>query len=121
MVQYLKTKATGTASDKAAQESVTAVVKGVIDSIRSNGDAAVRQYSQKFDKWSPDSFKLSKADIDAIISTVPEQIIQDIKEVQGNVRTFAQAQRDSLRDFEIEISPGVHLGQKNLPISSVGT
>jgi histidinol dehydrogenase len=51
---------------------------------------------------------------------VPEQTLKDIKEVQANVRAFAEAQKNSLKDFEIEIRPGVHLGQKNLPINSVG-
>lgn len=100
--------------------SVPAIVKGVIDDIRSNGDTAVRKYSEKFDKWSPTSFKLSEEEIKDIISRVPEQTIKDIKEVQENVRKFAIAQRNSISDIEIEIQPGVHLGHKNLPISSVG-
>ncbi|RDW94890.1 hypothetical protein BP5796_00653 [Coleophoma crateriformis] len=120
MSQYLK-KATGSAAGNlAAQESVTAIVKGVISDIRRNGDSAVRQYSEKFDKWSPASFKLSQEQIAEIIASVPEQTIKDIKEVQENVRAFAEAQRKSLTDFEIEIRPGVHLGQKNLPINAVG-
>ncbi|KAJ5364882.1 uncharacterized protein N7496_010595 [Penicillium cataractarum] len=98
----------------------SAIVRGVIDDIRANGDKAVRTYSEKFDKWSPESFKLSPEDIQQIISTVPQQIIDDIKQVQENVRTFALAQRASLKDFELEIRPGVHLGQKNVPINSVG-
>lgn len=118
--KYLK-KATGSSvGNAAAQETVNSIVKGVINDIRTNGDAAVRQYSEKFDKWSPNSFKLSEAEIQEIIATVPEQTIKDIKEVQANVRTFAEAQRKSLSDFEIEIKPGVHLGQKNLPINAVG-
>jgi histidinol dehydrogenase len=100
--------------------SVPEIVKGVIDDIRSNGDVSVRQYSEKFDKWSPVSFKLSEEEIKDIISRVPEQTIKDIKEVQENVRKFAIAQRKSISDIEIEIQPGVHLGHKNLPISSVG-
>jgi len=119
MVQYLKRKV-GTTSTKTAQDGVSAVVKDVIDTIRSNGDTAVRQYSEKFDNWSPPSFKLSKADIDVAISAVPDQTIKDIKEVQANVRAFAVAQRNSILDFELEIRPGVNLGQKNLPINSVG-
>lgn len=99
---------------------VPAIVRGVIKDIRANGDVAVRQYSEKFDKWSPSTFKLSSEEIQQIISTVPKQIIDDIKQVQDNVRTFALAQRDSLKDFEVEICPGVHLGQKNIPINSVG-
>lgn len=97
-----------------------AIVRGVIDDIRANGDEAVRKYSEKFDKWSPASFKLSKEEIQQIVSSVPKQIIDDIKQVQENVRTFALAQRDSIKDFELEIRPGVHLGQKNIPINSVG-
>ncbi|CAI7676497.1 unnamed protein product [Penicillium pancosmium] len=97
-----------------------AIVRGVINDIRANGDAAVRQYSEKFDKWSPASFKLSQEEIQEIISSVPKQIIDDIKQVQENVRTFARAQKDSIKEFELEIRPGVHLGQKNVPINSVG-
>ena len=119
MALHLKTKS-GATSNNTSQESVSAVVKGVIETIRTKGDAAVRQYSEKFDKWSPPSFKLSKLDIENAIRAVPEQTIKDIKEVQANVRAFAEAQRNSIKDFELEIQPGVHLGQKNLPINSVG-
>ncbi|CEJ54907.1 Putative Histidinol dehydrogenase [Penicillium brasilianum] len=104
----------------ASKVDTSAIVRGVIDDIRANGDKAVRTYSEKFDKWSPESFRLSPEDIQQIISTVPQQIIDDIKQVQENVRTFALAQRASLKDFELEIRPGVHLGQKNIPINSVG-
>lgn len=99
---------------------VPAIVRSVIDDIRTRGDDAVRVYSEKFDKWSPSSFKLSQDEIQHIISTVPQQIIDDIKKAQENVRVFALAQKASLKDFEMEIRPGVHLGQKNIPISSVG-
>jgi len=119
MIHHLK-KAACPTSTKDSQQGVSTVVKGVIDRIRIDGDVAVRQYSEKFDQWSPISFKLSKADIDAVMSTVSEQTIKDIKEVQANVRAFATAQLNSIKDFEIEIQPGVHLGQKNLPIDSIG-
>ena len=101
-------------------EGVASIVKGVIDDIRINGDASVRTYSERFDKWTPESFRLSDEDIKGILKEVPEQIINDIKEVQKNVRTFAEAQKDSLKDFELEIQPGVFLGQKNNPIENVG-
>lgn len=96
------------------------IVRGVIDDIRANGDKAVRVYSEKFDKWSRASFKLSQEEIDNIIATVPQQIIDDIKEVQENVRKFALAQRNSIKDFEVETKPGVFLGQKSIPIQNVG-
>lgn len=92
----------------------------VIASIRAEGDVAVRRYSEKFDKWTPDAFKLSDQDKKDIIKTVDPQIVKDIHAVQANVRKFAQAQRDSIQDFEIEMEPGVYLGQKNNPIEKVG-
>ncbi|KAF3801184.1 Histidinol dehydrogenase 1 [Colletotrichum gloeosporioides] len=108
----------GTAS--APSVDVPNVVRGVINDISANGDAAVRLYSQKFDKWEPKTFKLSSEQIQEIIAKVDPQTIKDIKTVQQNVRRFAQAQRDSIRDFEIESEPGVFLGQKNIPIETVG-
>jgi histidinol dehydrogenase len=121
MIRYLKAKTPDTIGSKISQDAVSTVVKGVIDKIRSQGDVAVRQYSENFDKWSPSSFKLSNEEIEKIISTVPEQTIKDIKEVQANIREFAIAQRNSLKDFELEIQPGVFLGQKANPITAVGT
>ena len=115
MVRHLKSRADASSSSPASAPSTTdvsAIVKGVIDTIRSDGDAAVRSYSEKFDKWGPASFKLSSAEIEAAIAACPEQTLRDIKEVQGNIRAFAVAQRESLRDFEIEIQPGVHLGRE---------
>jgi histidinol dehydrogenase len=120
MARYLKTGSSTAASSSSAPSNVPLIVTSVIDSIRADGDAAVRSFSEKFDKWSPPSFKLSDEEIEQIISSLPEQVIKDIKEVQNNVRTFAQAQKDSLKDFELEIHPGVFLGQKNIPINSVG-
>lgn len=123
---YLKTRldqhpsgtaVTGTAG---STPDVPAIVKDVIDTIRKDGDLAVRKYSEKFDKWSPKSFRLSKSEVEAAIAACPKQTIEDIKEVQKNVRAFAEAQRKSLTDFEIEIRPGIHLGQKNIPINAVG-
>lgn len=120
MPTYLKSKATANGVANASSIDVPSIVKGVIDAIRTGGDDAVRLYSEKFDKWSPESFRLSAAEIEKIIAKVPKQTIEDIKTVQDNVRTFALAQRKTLTDLEIEIRPGVHLGQKNIPISAVG-
>lgn len=118
--QYLK-EVTGLPGLKTTPGlDVSAIVKDVIDSIRNDGDAAVRKYSEKFDKWSPRSFKLSQTDIDTAIANCPKQTLDDIEEVQRNVRDFAKAQRNSIKDFEVELRPGVHLGQKNVPIDHVG-
>ncbi|MET1153745.1 histidinol dehydrogenase [Arthrobacter sp.] len=99
---------------------VRATVEGVIADIRERGDAAVREYSEKFDKYAPESFRLSQEQLDEIIARVPEQTIQDIKFVQEQVRFMAQKQLESLSDFEIETMPGVLLGQKNVPIQAAG-
>lgn len=120
MFQSLKSRADSAPEFQKTNTDVSGIVKGVIDSIRADGDKAVRSFSQKFDKWTPPSFKLSAAEIDTAIAACPEQTIKDIKEVQSNVRTFAQAQRNSVKDFELEIQPGVFLGQKSLPIKTVG-
>ena len=119
MAQYLKS-AVPAAQDDERLRAVRATVTEVIDAVRTRGDAAVREYSEKFDGWSPDSFHLDADSIEKIIATVPEQAIADIRSVQHRVRTFAQHQMDSLRDFEVETEPGVFLGQKNIPVSAAG-
>ncbi|KLJ12133.1 histidinol dehydrogenase [Blastomyces silverae] len=120
MVRYLKTGAGLETAGNGPAMDVPSIVRGVIEDIRLNGDSAVRQYSTKFDSWEPASFKLSEVDIGAAIAKVSEQTIKDIKQAQANVRAFAVAQRNSISDFEVELQPGVHLGQRNIPISSVG-
>lgn len=119
---YLKQRMAEGQATSAPQSNdhISQVVKGVIDHIRREGDAAVHQYSEKFDKWSPASFKLSQSDIKEIMSHVSDQTIEDIKKVQSNVRKFAEAQKSSLSELEIEIEPGVFLGHKNVPIQNVG-
>ena len=101
-------------------ESVAETVAGVIKAVRTDGDEAVRRYSAQFDSWSPPSFRLSPEEIDRIVGTVPDRVLDDIRTVQANVRFFAQKQRESLLDFEVETAPGVLLGQKNIPVRAVG-
>ena len=95
-------------------------VAAILADIRSGGDAAVRRYSEKFDDWSPESFLLGPEQIEEIIGGLPAQVTDDIRFVQNQVRSFAQHQRDSLTDFEVETLPGVHLGQRHIPIGRVG-
>lgn len=99
---------------------VRAIVEDVIKDIRINGDAAVRKYSEQFDKWSPDSYRLTKEDIADCYANLDEQAISDIRFAQEQVRNFAQIQRDSMHDVEVETLPGVTLGHKNIPMNSVG-
>jgi len=119
MAKVLKA-AVGKETVSAARAEVSDVVAGVIADIRVRGDEAVREYSKKFDNWSPENFKLTEEEIVRIIGGVPAQVIDDIKAVQANVRAFAQLQKDSLQDFEVETMPGVFLGQKNIPVNAAG-
>ena len=101
MAEVLKA-AMGKDTVAADQAQVREVVAGVIADVRSRGDCAVREYSEKFDNWSPENFKLSADEVERIVSGVDRQVIADIKAVQANVRNFAQRQKDSLQDFEVE-------------------
>jgi sulfopropanediol 3-dehydrogenase len=98
------------------KETVTAVIAD----IRERGDEAVRAYSAKFDNWSPEAFRLSAAQVEDIIAVLPSVVIDDIGFVQSQVRRFAQAQLASLGDVEVETLPGVFLGHKHVPVTSVG-
>jgi sulfopropanediol 3-dehydrogenase len=117
--RYLKSARTKSFVDT-AQDEVQTAVRTVIADIRDRGEAAVRDYSEKFDRWTPASFRLSQEQISEIIATLPQQVLDDITFVQHQVRHFAQIQRDSLRDVEVETLPGVFLGQKNLPVQASG-
>lgn len=118
-IYYLKKGKT--AEDKAIDDAqVSEVVKNTLKVIEEKGDAAVREFSEKFDNYSPKSYKLSSAEIDNLISNVSDRDMKDIKFAQEQVRNFAQAQRDSMQDIEVETMPGVILGHKNIPVQSVG-
>jgi sulfopropanediol 3-dehydrogenase len=104
----------------AAQAKVRQVVDGLIEEVRQGGDAAVRAISERLDKWSPPSFRLSPDEIEAILATVPAQTIEDIKFAQAQIRRFAEVQRAALKDVEVETLPGVTLGHKNIPVNSAG-
>jgi sulfopropanediol 3-dehydrogenase len=99
---------------------VRATVEAILADIETHGDAAVRDYSAKFDKWSPESFRLSQAQIDACIASLPAKTLDDIRFAQAQIRRFAQVQRDSMKDVEVETLPGVVLGHRNIPVNSVG-
>jgi sulfopropanediol 3-dehydrogenase len=117
---YLKRAATSANTASGRNDRVSAIVADVIEQVRKRGDAAVREYSEKFDNWSPESFRLTEDQIAEIVASVPMQVIDDIRAVQERVRVFAQRQKDSLRDFEVETETGVLLGQKNIPVARAG-
>jgi sulfopropanediol 3-dehydrogenase len=116
---YLK-EAVPAARVAAGLADVRETVAAVIADIRARGDEAVREYAAKFDNWSADDFRLSAAQVRDIIATVPQQVIEDIKFAQEQVREFAWAQLGTLRDIEVETLPGVVLGHRHLPVESAG-
>ncbi|AEE23354.1 histidinol dehydrogenase [Glaciecola sp. 4H-3-7+YE-5] len=119
MIKHLKK---GKQEDEKAidNQKVKSIVENIISDIEQRGDAAVSEYSGQFDKWTPESFKLSKEEINACYEQLSEQEISDIKWAQKQVRNFATIQRDSMKDVEVETLPGVVLGHKNIPVDSVG-
>ncbi|MEZ7880777.1 MAG: histidinol dehydrogenase [Rhodospirillales bacterium] len=99
---------------------VRSTVEGILSDIETRGDTAVRELSQKFDNYAPEKFRLSPSEIDAAINKVSTRDMEDIEFAQTQIRRFAEAQRTSMTDIEIETLPGVILGHKNIPVQSVG-
>jgi len=118
--KVIKEPAARTESASPSAKAVSDTVSAVIADVRTRGDAAVRDYSQRFDNWSPQSFRLTRDAVDRIVAQVPEQVIADIETVQEHVRRFALAQRESLGEIEVETLPGVRLGHKHIPVSAAG-
>jgi sulfopropanediol 3-dehydrogenase len=103
-----------------ADARVKDIVNTLIKDVEANGDIAVRNMSQRFDKWSPESFRLTDSHIEEIINSLPSSVIDDIKFAQAQIRNFAENQRASIQDIEVETLPGVFLGHKNIPVNSAG-
>lgn len=95
-------------------------VRAIIEDVRTRGDAAVRECSERFDGWSPESFRLAPEEVERIVASVPAQVLDDIRFVQEQVRGFARHQRESLHDIEVETLPGVRLGHRHVPVGAVG-
>jgi sulfopropanediol 3-dehydrogenase len=119
MPNYLK-RGLDTDAVAANDAKVRATVEGILTDIEKRGDAAVRDLSERFDKWSPESFRLSEADIEAAMAKVSPQDLDDIRFAQAQVRNFAEKQRACILDLEVETMPGVVLGHKNIPVNAVG-
>lgn len=118
-IEYLKR---GKPDAERAQDDAQtrAIVEAGLAEIEADGDVAVRAMSEKFDSYSPASFRLSAEEINALIAQLTPRELSDIRFAQEQVRNFAQAQRDSMLDIEVETMPGVILGHKNIPVQSVG-
>jgi sulfopropanediol 3-dehydrogenase len=112
MARYLK-RGMDASAIKAADAKVRATVEHILEQIETGRDAAVRELSQKFDSWSPPSFKLRPSEIERAIGQVGKRDLDDIKFAQAQVRNFAQKQKETMRDLEVETLPGVILGHKH--------
>ena len=119
MIRHLKT---GQSAEAKAENSaqVRSTVEAILGDIAARGEKAVREYSEKFDKWSPASFRLSESEIAECVRALPQGVIDDIQFAQTQIRNFALTQRAALQDVEVQTLPGVVLGHKNIPVNSVG-
>ncbi|MDQ0393274.1 histidinol dehydrogenase [Labrys monachus] len=119
MARYLK-RGQDASTVAAVDARTRATVEAILADVEARGDEAVRELSEKFDKWSPESFRLSEQDIEKALSAVSRRDLDDIRFAQTQVRNFAQHQRDALKDIEVETIPGVVLGHRNIPVNAVG-
>jgi sulfopropanediol 3-dehydrogenase len=119
MARHLK-RGLDASAIKEADAKVRATVEQILADIEARGDKAVRELSEKFDKWSPKSFRLSEAEVEQAIGKVAKRDLDDIRFAQAQVRNFAEKQKACLTDLEVETLPGVILGHKNIPVRSIG-
>ncbi|AXF57536.1 histidinol dehydrogenase [Salicibibacter kimchii] len=119
MATFLK-KGKTVQEKQSADMNVQQAVADIIQDIEDRGDTAVRIFSEKFDHWSPENFRLSKDEIEAAINDLSDDVIQDIQFAQEQIGNFARHQRDAIQDIEVETRPGVVIGHKNIPVTSVG-
>ena len=113
---YLK-KATRTATSDATD--VRETVQNILDDIEQGGDAAALRYAEKFDQYSG-NILLSEEEIEKACAAVPQTLKDDIAFAHDNVRRFAEVQKQTVKDVELEVIPGFTLGQKSIPCNSVG-
>jgi sulfopropanediol 3-dehydrogenase len=118
-IRYLK-RGKDAAAISEADAKVRTTVEAIIADIEKRGDEAVREYSRKFDGWDPAEFRLSQAQIEQAIGRLSPREIEDIRFAQKQIRNFAQIQRESMKDVEVETMPGVVLGHRHIPVNAVG-
>ena len=119
MIRYLK-RGRDVQAKADDDTKVRATVEGIIRDIEGRGDVAVREYSRKFDNWDPSDFRLSRGEIEKAMKSLSGRELEDIRFAQTQVRNFAQIQKDSMLEVEVETLPGVFLGHKHIPVNSVG-
>jgi sulfopropanediol 3-dehydrogenase len=119
MARWLK-RGMDASAVKAADAKVRETVEGILAQVEERKDQAIRELSEKFDKWSPADFRLSPAEIERAIAQVPRRDLDDIRFAQAQVRNFAEKQKETMRDLEVETLPGVVLGHRHIPVNSIG-
>ena len=119
MIEYLK-KSKPEIEKIEDDKKVRISVEEILSNIKKNGDKAIRSYSEKFDDYSPKTFRLSDNEIKECISQVSPKDLDDIKFAQEQIRNFAEIQKETMKDVEVETLPGVILGHRNIPVESVG-
>ncbi len=119
MARHLK-RGIDASAVKEADAKVRETVEHILADIEARGDEAVRELSKKFDQWAPESFRLSKQEVERAIGKVAKRDLEDIRFAQAQVRNFAEKQKACILDLEVETLPGVILGHRNIPVSSIG-
>ena len=119
MARFLK-RGMDASAIKAADAAVRSTVEGILAQVEDKKDAAIRELSKKFDNWEPKDFRLTPAEIEKAISQVAKRDLDDIKFAQAQVRNFAQKQKDTMKDLEVETLPGVILGHRHIPVNAIG-
>ena len=118
MARYLKQ---GRTAEQSAADAATvrATVQSILADIEQRGDQALSALSLKFDGWDPESFRMTEGEIGGCLKELTSGQLDDIKFAQKQIRSFAQHQRDSMHDIEVETLPGIVLGHRNMPVESV--
>jgi sulfopropanediol 3-dehydrogenase len=119
MARHLK-RGIDASAVKEADAKVRETVEQILADIEARGDKAVRELSEKFDKWSPKSFRLCEQEIERAVGKVAKRDLEDIRFAQAQVRNFAEKQKACILDLEVETLPGVILGHRNIPVRSIG-
>jgi sulfopropanediol 3-dehydrogenase len=119
MARFLK-RGMDASEIKAADAKVRETVEGILAQVEERKDVAIRELSQKFDNWSPPSFRLTPQEVERAIAQVAKRDLDDIRFAQAQVKNFAQKQKDTMKDLEVETLPGVVLGHKHIPVNAIG-
>jgi sulfopropanediol 3-dehydrogenase len=119
MARYLK-RGMDASAIKAADQKVRETVEGILAQVEDKKDLAIRDLSKKFDNWEPKDFRLTPAEIENAISQVSKRDLEDIKFAQAQVGNFAQKQKETMKDLEVETLPGVILGHRHIPVNAIG-